>query len=109
MNPRLIAKIIGLLLLVSSGMMLPPAVVGMIYQDGDIIPFLEGFLLLALIGGSLFFTYRHVYADLKIRSGFLVVGSSWLIVGLAGSVPLYASYFLDCRRYFARFYCLRCN
>ena len=95
MNPRLIAKIIGLLLLVSSGMMLPPAVVGMIYQDGDIIPFLEGFLFLALIGGSLFFTYRHIYAELKIRSGFLVVGSSWLIVGLAGAVPLYASDFLD--------------
>ena len=54
MNPQLIAKIIGLLLLVSSGMMLPPAVIGMIYQDGDIFPFLEGFLLLALIGGSLF-------------------------------------------------------
>lgn len=95
MNPKLIAKIIGLLLLVSSGMMLPPAVVGMIYQDGDIIPFLEGFLFLALIGGSLFFSYRHIYAELKIRSGFLVVGSSWLIVGLAGAVPLYASDFLD--------------
>lgn len=95
MNPRLIAKIIGLLLLVSSGMMLPPAVVGMIYQDGDILPFLEGFLFLAAFGGSLFFTFRNTHAELKIRSGFLVVGSSWIIVGLAGAVPLYASDHLD--------------
>ncbi len=91
MNPRLIAKIIGLLLLVSSFMMLPPALVGSIYQDGDIWPFLEGFVALALIGAIPFYMYRGIDAELKIRSGFLVVGASWLIVGLAGSLPLYLS------------------
>jgi len=91
MNPRLIAKIIGLLLLVSSFMMLPPAMVGFIIQDGDIWPFLEGFITLALIGAIPFFMYRNIDAELKIRSGFLVVGASWLIVGLAGSLPLYLS------------------
>lgn len=89
MNPRLIAKIIGLLLLVASFMMLPPALVGFIYQDGDILPFLEGFFTLATIGAVPFFLYRKIDAELKIRSGFLVVGASWLIVGLAGSLPLY--------------------
>ncbi len=91
MNPRLIAKIIGLLLLVSSFMMLPPALVGYIYQDGDILPFLEGFITLATIGAVPFFLYRKIDAELKIRSGFLVVGASWLIVGLSGSLPLYLS------------------
>lgn len=89
MNPKLIAKIIGLLLLVSSFMMLPPALVGFIYQDGDILPFLEGFFTLATIGAIPFFMYRKMDAELKIRSGFLVVGASWLIVGLSGSLPLY--------------------
>ncbi|MCB1581731.1 MAG: TrkH family potassium uptake protein [Marinicella sp.] len=91
MNPRVIAKIIGLLLLVSSSMMLPPALVGFIYKDGDILPFLEGFATLALVGAIPFFMYRKVEAELKIRSGFLVVGASWLIVGLAGALPLYFS------------------
>ncbi len=91
MNPRLIAKIIGLLLLVSSFMMLPPALVGFIYQDGDILPFIEGFATLALIGAIPFFMYRKIDAELKIRSGFLVVGASWLIVGLAGALPLFLS------------------
>lgn len=91
MNPRLIAKIIGLLLLVSSFMMLPPALIGYIYKDGDILPFLEGFATLALIGAIPFFMYRKIDAELKIRSGFLVVGASWLIVGLAGALPLYLS------------------
>jgi len=91
MNPRLIAKIIGLLLLVSSFMMLPPALVGLIYQDGDIWPFLEGFVSLAVAGGIPFFMFHNMHAELKIRSGFLVVGASWLIVGLAGSLPLFLS------------------
>ena len=91
MNPRLIAKIIGLLLLVASSMMLPPALVGYIYQDGDVWPFIEGFATLALIGAVPFFMYRNIHAELKIRSGFLVVGASWLIVGLAGALPLYFS------------------
>ncbi len=95
MNPKLIAKIIGLLLLVSSGMMIPPVLVGIIYQDGNILPFIEGFLLLALIGGTLFYCYRNIHAELKIRSGFFVVGSSWLIVGLAGALPLYTSIHLE--------------
>jgi trk system potassium uptake protein TrkH len=95
MNPRLIAKIIGLLLLVSSFMMLPPALVGFIYKDGDILPFLEGFFTLATIGAIPFFMYRKMDAELKIRSGFLVVGASWLIVGLSGSLPLYLSDYLN--------------
>jgi trk system potassium uptake protein TrkH len=95
MNPRLIAKIIGLLLLVSSSMMLPPALVGYIYQDGDILPFLEGFVTLAMIGAIPFFMYRKIDAELKIRSGFLVVGASWLIVGLAGALPLYLSDYMN--------------
>lgn len=95
MNPRLIAKIIGLLLLVSSSMMLPPALIGYIYKDGDILPFLEGFGTLALIGAIPFFLYRNIDAELKIRSGFLVVGASWLIVGLAGALPLYLSEYMN--------------
>ncbi len=95
MNPRLIAKIIGLLLLVSSFMMIPPALVGLLYQDGDVWPFLEGFATLALIGAIPFFMYRKIDAELKIRSGFLVVGASWLIVGLAGALPLYLSNYMN--------------
>ncbi|TDR20555.1 TrkH family potassium uptake protein [Marinicella litoralis] len=95
MNPRLIAKIIGLLLLVASSMMLPPALVGYIYQDGDVWPFIEGFGTLALIGAVPFFMYRNIHAELKIRSGFLVVGASWLIVGLAGALPLYLSDYMN--------------
>ena len=86
---RTVLRIIGLLLIISSLIMLPPIVVGFIYQDGDIKPFIGGFTLLFSLGSGLLFAYRKANSDLKIRSGFIVVGLSWLIIGFSGSIPLY--------------------
>ena len=91
MNAAIVQKIIGILLLMCSLMMLPPVLVGLIYQDGDIWPFIEGFATLVVIGGVLFFPNRKFNANLSIRSGFLVAAASWIIVGLAGALPLYLS------------------
>lgn len=95
MNHRLILKIVGLLLVLSSLMMLPPVLVGLIYQDGDIFPFLQGFAALISIGLILSISFWKVQSELRLRSGFLVVGSAWIIVGLAGSIPLYLSEHLN--------------
>lgn len=92
MNAAIVQKIIGILLLMCSFMMLPPVLVGMIYQDGDIWPFIEGFATLVIIGGVLFIPNRKQTANLSIRSGFLVAAASWIIVGLAGALPLYLSH-----------------
>jgi len=91
MNHALILKIIGMLLVLSSLMMLPPVGIGLIYQDGDIVPFLEGFAVLAILGLILSIAFRTTHAELRLRSGFLVVGAAWIIVGLAGAIPLYLS------------------
>ncbi len=95
MNPRVIFKIMGLVLLVSSLTMLPPAAIGLFYGDGDVQPFLEGFLVLFLSGAFLFIRYYHAGTDLKIRAGFLVVAVSWILLGLSGAIPLYFSDALD--------------
>ncbi len=95
MNLPLILRILGLLLLVSSLMMLPPILIGMIYRDGDVVPFIEGFLVLAVLGGACVLLFRNAEAELRLRSGFILVGASWLIVGLAGAVPLYLSNHLN--------------
>lgn len=92
---KVVLRIIGLLLIISSLIMLPPIVVGLIYQDGDIVPFFHGFVVLFLLGGSLLFLFRKANSELQIRSGFIVVGLSWLIIGLSGAVPLYNSQALN--------------
>ena len=91
---KVVLRIVGLLLIISSLMMIPPIFVGMLYQDGDIEPFLIGFANLFVAGSILLFKYRKANSDLKIRSGFIVVGLSWLIIGGSGAIPLYFSHAL---------------
>ncbi len=91
MNLVVIQRVLGLLLMVFSLTMLPPAVVGYYYQDGDIAPFLEGFALLLGCGLLLWAPVRRVRHELKLRDGFIIVVLFWLGLGLAGSLPLILS------------------
>ncbi len=92
---RTVLRIIGLLLIISSLIMLPPIAIGLMYQDGDIKPFVGGFATLFILGSILLFVYRKANADLKIRSGFIVVGLSWIIIGCSSAIPLYFSQALN--------------
>ena len=86
---KTIVRIIGLLLVISSLIMIPPALIGMIYGDGDVRPFFHGFLFLFTSGSLLLIIFRKSRSELKIRSGFIVVGLSWFILGVSGAIPLY--------------------
>ncbi len=88
---RTVLRIMGLLLIISSLIMLPPIFIGFLYKDGDIKPFVKGFSALFLLGSTLLFIYRSAKSDLNIRSGFIVVGMSWLIIGGSCAIPLYFS------------------
>ena len=92
---RTVLRIIGLLLIIASLMMVPPILVGYLYQDGDILPFIYGFVSLFILGSGLLFVYRSAKSDLKIRSGFIVVGISWLIIGGSCAIPLFFSHSLN--------------
>lgn len=88
---HMVFRIVGLLLVISSLMMVPPIFIGLMYQDGDIAPFIDGFLVLFSIGSLLIYIFRKAKSELKIRTGFIVVGLSWLIIGFSGAIPLYFS------------------
>ena len=92
---KMILRIVGLLLIISSLIMIPPIFIGLIYQDGDIRTFVEGFISLFVIGSLLLFIFRKAESDLKIRTGFIVVGLSWIIIGSSSAIPLYFSDALD--------------
>ncbi len=82
-----IQSIIGILLLLSSGMMLPSALVGYLYQDHTTAAFLESAGILALLGSLLYWPVRQAQYDLRLRDGFLVVAASWLTLCIGGAVP----------------------
>ena len=83
-----IQRILGLLMVVFSFTMLPPVVVGWLYNDLSLSPFIKGFLLVFIVGAVLWFPVRHQKRELRLREGFLVVVLFWTVLGLSGSAPL---------------------
>ncbi|MEJ2180734.1 MAG: potassium transporter TrkG, partial [Gammaproteobacteria bacterium] len=86
-----ILRIIGLLLMIFSITMLPPVLVGLIYNDGAIIPFITAFSVTLAAGVILWLPVRNQRKDLRIRDGFVVVVVFWLVLGISGSLPFYFS------------------
>ena len=63
---HVVLRIVGLLLIISSLIMVPPIFIGMIYQDGDIQPFVYGSTLLFTLGSILLIIFRKAKSDLKL-------------------------------------------
>ncbi len=88
MQILVIQKVLGLLLMVFSTTMLPPALVGWLYGDGAVRPFLIGFGLTLATGVLLWLPVAVVDRDLRRRDGFVIVVLFWAVLGLFGALPL---------------------
>ncbi|MEL6214074.1 MAG: TrkH family potassium uptake protein [Pseudomonadota bacterium] len=91
MNWSVIQRILGLLLTMFSVAMLPPIAVSLVYSDGAWRAFLYSFLLILALGVLLFLPVRRARKDLRLRDGFLVVASFWMVLGTIGAMPLWLS------------------
>jgi trk system potassium uptake protein TrkH len=88
MNVAMVLRILGLMLMLFSLSMLPPAGVALGYQDGHLHVFVASFVTVAVIGAMLWLPVRHIQGDLRLRDGFLVVAMFWFFLALAGAIPL---------------------
>lgn len=88
MHFRLITKVLGLLLMVFSLSMLPSVLVSFIYNDGIHDAFILGFLITLFTGFAIWIPVRHHQADLRTRDGFVITVLFWVVLGLAGSIPI---------------------
>lgn len=68
-------------------MMLPPVLVSWFYSDGSATLFLVSAALLVAIGSVIYFPVRNAHQELRLRDGFLIVVSSWLVLVLVGAIP----------------------
>ena len=84
-----IQRVLGLLLMIFSLSMLPPALVGWHYGDGEVMPFLHGFVLVLGVGLLAWWPVRRERRELKLRDGFLIVVLFWTVLSLSGAVPLF--------------------
>ena len=89
MNYRMIAFILGRVLLILAALLFLPLLSALVFGESP-LPFVVTILLTALCGGALLLVKprsREIYA----REGFVCVGLSWLAMSLLGCVPFLIS------------------
>ena len=83
-----VQRVLGVLLMVFSLTMLPPSLIGMAAADGVASAFLLTFALLVSLGSLLWLPVRRSRRELRTRDGFFVVAMFWVVLGVAGALPL---------------------
>ena len=87
MHIRAIQHIVGVLLMLFSLTMLPPAFVAWIYDEVMVHVFLVGFTVTLVTGLVLWLMVRGNSHELQLRDGFMVVVLFWVVLGLFGAIP----------------------
>jgi trk system potassium uptake protein TrkH len=82
-----VLRIAGLLLVLFSTTMLPPALIAFIYDDPGLVPFLVSFGILLVVGVVIWLPVSRCKRELRTREGFLVVVLFWTVLGLSGAIP----------------------
>ncbi|MFO8151700.1 TrkH family potassium uptake protein [Thioalkalivibrio sp.] len=82
-------RLLGILVTLFSITMLPPALVGWIYEEESMGVFLRAFAILLVVGVAIWVPFFRARAELQVRDGFVVVVMFWLVLGLFGALPLY--------------------
>ena len=95
MQPKVIQRVLGILLAWFSVTMLPPIFVGMLYADDAAAPFLLAFVITLITGLLLWYPARRFRDDLRLRDGFLIVVLFWSVLGVFGALPLLFSQALN--------------
>ena len=91
MQLAVILRILGILLSLFSFTMIPPLIISLVTNDGSITPFLLAFIIILLTGLAFWLPVKNFKNDLRLRDGFVVVVIFWVVLGVAGSIPLLIS------------------
>ena len=89
MNWKVAQRILGLLLMLFSLTMLTPLVFGLIFRGEAWLAFVEGFVVTLAAGFIMWLPVRKAHKELRLRDGFLVVASFWIVLGVFGALPFY--------------------
>ena len=87
MQLSIVAKTIGLLLMVFSFAQVPPIIVDLIYSEGEYFSFFLSFVLTVLGGLILWWPFKDTKKDFRLREGVLIVVCFWIVLSLFGTLP----------------------
>lgn len=92
MQIRVIAKLIGVLLILFSISMLPPLLVALVYHENTLRAFGSSYLITLLTGLVIWGLNRSTERELRLRDGFMVVVLFWTVLAGFGALPFYLSH-----------------
>jgi len=89
MNYPLIKRIIGIMLMMFSGTLLIPVIVSIIFNDNNLMTFVYSFFIILVVASILYFPNMGINdtTDIKVKEGFLIVVSFWVVLSFFGSIP----------------------
>lgn len=89
-NKRMIAYIMGMLLIVEAALMALPCVVSVIYSKTETFSPLYSFLVtmaILLVFGFILISLKPKNTTIYARDGFIIVSLGWILVSLFGALP----------------------
>ena len=95
LNPKMISRVLGVLLFIELGMFLLCTCVSLYYKESDYKYFLYTCLINAVAGGLLLLYGKGAENKMNRRDGYCVVTLSWLFFTLFGMLPFYFSGSID--------------
>ncbi|MCP5419431.1 MAG: potassium transporter [Gammaproteobacteria bacterium] len=88
MSIWVVQRLLGILLMVFSLSLLPPAFISLWQGTEETTDFLHSFAITLSAGLLIWAPVRDYRRDMRIRDGFIIVALFWTALGLAGSLPL---------------------
>lgn len=89
MNHRLqtVQRIFGAIIALSSLITVPPLAIAWSLGEDSLQAFVDSFLLIGGVGLALWWPAREARYDLRLRDGFLITTSIWIIASLVTAIP----------------------
>ena len=87
MNGRMIARILGTVILLLAGFLLLPLVTGLVYGE-TVWAFALTIAICLMLGLLLLLCFKPRSSELFARDGFAAVGLVWIVLSLLGALPL---------------------
>ena len=88
MHLTVIARVLGLLMMIFSMTLVPPFLVSLLYSDGAAIAFLSALGITFGVGFLVWLPFHNHKQELKTRDGFVITVLFWLVLAFSGCLPL---------------------
>lgn len=82
-------RVFGAVTALSSLIVLPSLLLALLWREHTVLAYLDAMLPPLLVGGLMWFTFRDIHYELRLRDGFLITAGIWVIAGLITAVPFY--------------------